>query len=69
MPSAVSSVGTIESKASNAIEALRKNLAPKCNVKRTGEWFDMASRNLSAAKESREVELHGLMMLRSHVHG
>ena len=35
-----------ESKASDAIEALRKNLGPKCNVKRTGEWFNMASRNL-----------------------
>jgi len=35
-----------ESKASDAIEALRKNLAPKCNVKRTGEWFNMASKNL-----------------------
>ena len=35
-----------ESKASDAIEALRKNLGPKCNVKRTGEWSNMASRNL-----------------------
>ena len=35
-----------ESKASDAIEGLRKNLALKCNVKRTGEWYNMASRNL-----------------------
>ena len=35
-----------ESKASDAIEALRKNLAPKCSVKCTGEWFNMTSRNL-----------------------
>ena len=34
-----------ESKASDAIEALRKNLAPKCNVKRS-EWFNMESMNL-----------------------
>ena len=31
---------------SDAIEALRKNLAPKCNVKRSGEWLDMESGNL-----------------------
>ena len=35
-----------ESKASDAIEALRKNLAPKYNVKRNGEWFNMTLRNL-----------------------
>ena len=35
-----------ESKASDAIEGLRKNLALKCNVKRTGERFNMASRTL-----------------------
>ena len=35
-----------ESKVSDAIEATRKNLAPKCNVKRTAEWFNMASGNL-----------------------
>ena len=28
------------------IVALRKNLAPKCNVKRSGEWLNMESRNL-----------------------
>ena len=28
-----------EPKVSGAIEALRKNLAPKCNVKRTGKCF------------------------------
>jgi len=36
-----------KSKASDAIEALRKNLAPTCNVKRTGEWLNMESRNLA----------------------
>ena len=35
-----------ESKASDAIEALRKKWAPKCNVKRSGEWLNMESRNL-----------------------
>jgi len=35
-----------KSNASDAIEAERKDLAPKCNVKRTGGWFNMASRNL-----------------------
>ena len=28
------------------IVALRKNLAPKCNVKRSGEWLNIESRNL-----------------------
>ena len=28
------------------IEALRKNLAPKCDVKRSGEWLNMESGNL-----------------------
>ena len=35
-----------ESKASDALEALRKNLAPKCIVKRSGEWSNMELRNL-----------------------
>ena len=29
-----------ESNASDAIKALRKNLAPKCNAKRSGEWLN-----------------------------
>ena len=35
-----------ESKASDALEALRKNSAPKCIVKRRGEWSNMEMRNL-----------------------
>ena len=35
-----------ESKASDALEALRKNSAPKCIVKRNGEWSNMELRNL-----------------------
>ena len=29
-----------ESNALDAIKALRKNLEPKCNVKRSGEWLN-----------------------------
>ena len=35
-----------ESKASDAVEALRKNLAPKCNVKRTGGIEESGARDL-----------------------
>ena len=43
-----------ESNASDAIKALRKNLAPKCNVKRSGEWLNKAP--MDCCVRSGEVE-------------
>ena len=44
-----------ESNASDAIKALRKNLAPECNVKRSGEWLNKAP--MDCCVKSGEVEL------------
>ena len=33
----------------STIETLRKNLAPKCNVKRSGEWLNMSKNQFGAA--------------------
>ena len=43
-----------ESNASDAIKALRKNLAPECNVKRSGEWLNKAP--MDCCVKSGEVE-------------
>ena len=40
--------------ASDAIKALRKNLAPECNVKRSGEWLSKAL--MDCCVKSGEVE-------------